>query len=220
MKLHAGCGFDLKEGYINADIDSRVSPDMIVDFSKHLPWADDTFDVIYTSHMLEHMLNFEDTILEFWRILKVGGTLEVVVPKAGCTIAVAGIGHVRQFVEQTFMLFSDPSWFQPKNHVSDYVGKFKIDILANKVFKTDTVVDKENGDGSYISDIECKMTKVLPQHWKDQNITKDLKTDVTGCFFCQCKLVERPDKTKLCPECGEVYNFKIPNEVEAINGSH
>lgn len=47
-----------------------------------IPYPDNTFDVVYHSHVLEHIdkSNAFDALLENYRVLKLGGTLRVCVP--------------------------------------------------------------------------------------------------------------------------------------------
>jgi predicted SAM-dependent methyltransferase len=51
-------------------------------FLKGIPWDDNTFDVIYHSHFLEHLdrHHAKDFLAECYRCLKKGGTLRVVIP--------------------------------------------------------------------------------------------------------------------------------------------
>ena len=56
--------------------------DYICDASKSLPFTSNTFDLIYASHMLEHVSWYQvPRVLKEWvRILKPGGTIEIWVP--------------------------------------------------------------------------------------------------------------------------------------------
>ena len=73
MKLNLGCGKDLKEGYVNLDI-VDYGGNQIHDINKFpYPFADNYFDEIYASHVLEHIDNFNKTITELYRILKPNG---------------------------------------------------------------------------------------------------------------------------------------------------
>lgn len=77
----------------------EVDPEIILwDLRKGIPFAEDTFDVVYHSHLLEH-INKDDALAflkECYRVLKTGGILRVVVPDLQKIIiryisAVAGI---------------------------------------------------------------------------------------------------------------------------------
>lgn len=82
IKLNVACGFKKKEGYINIDSDPRVQPDIVRNIERGLPFSDNTVDEILSEHTLEHidpdLIHF--VMYEFWRVLKKGGRLKVVVP--------------------------------------------------------------------------------------------------------------------------------------------
>ena len=82
MKLNLGAGFDHKDGFKNIDIRPEVKPDLVEDVSKLESIPDNSCEVIYASHILEHF-SWRDTdrILALWvRKLKQGGLLHIKVP--------------------------------------------------------------------------------------------------------------------------------------------
>ncbi len=82
MKLHLGCGSKHIDGFIN--IDARALPEVDeVDDVKTLQKFDiNTVDLIYASHILEHITRLEYTnVLSRWYdLLKEGGVLRIAVP--------------------------------------------------------------------------------------------------------------------------------------------
>ncbi len=66
---------------ISFDIREDVKPDVVCDV-RHLPIPDQTFDIVFSSHTLEHFSwQTVDKVLKEWaRVLKVGGELRLVVP--------------------------------------------------------------------------------------------------------------------------------------------
>lgn len=83
--LDIGCGNDkLIKGKDIAflGIDKRPLPgvDLIVDVSKILPFQNDDFDYVFSSHCLEDILDTESTLREWTRILKPGGYLILYLP--------------------------------------------------------------------------------------------------------------------------------------------
>lgn len=104
-KLNLGCGMQVVDGWINVDysLGSRLSripffhrvnsvlklfnvdwdPNIFVhDLTKPLPWKDDTVDVVYTSHTIEHLTKEDGKSLigEAYRVLRPGGVIRVIVP--------------------------------------------------------------------------------------------------------------------------------------------
>ncbi len=82
MKLNVACGFKRMKDYINIDSDSRVRPDIVRNIEQGLPFSDNTIEEILSEHTLEHVNpdNIHFVMFEFWRVLKNGGRLNVVVP--------------------------------------------------------------------------------------------------------------------------------------------
>jgi SAM-dependent methyltransferase len=105
MKLNLGCGSQTPEGWINVDyafgarlvsiplfsaINRKVrifktdwnGAIVIHDLRKRFPWENDTADVIYSSHTLEHLTREEGRhfIMECWRVLKQSGIIRIIVP--------------------------------------------------------------------------------------------------------------------------------------------
>ncbi|ANV90850.1 class I SAM-dependent methyltransferase [Picosynechococcus sp. PCC 8807] len=105
IKLNLGCGDQVPENWINVDyslgarlmkfpffkfINSKLHlfnldwNDNIVlhDLTKTFPWKDQSVDVIYSSHTLEHLTKEEGQhfLMECYRVLKDNGLLRIVVP--------------------------------------------------------------------------------------------------------------------------------------------
>lgn len=81
LKLHLGCGNQLKAGWINIDI--MASADLFLDLREPLPFADNSCQIIYSEHFLEHLDYPESAVSlvkESYRVLETGGVFSVVVP--------------------------------------------------------------------------------------------------------------------------------------------
>ena len=81
MKLNIGCGTVKREGYINVDSNPAVNPDITATVPP-IPAESSSVDHIYASHFLEHLTNeaAAEFMAEAWRVLKVGKTVEIIVP--------------------------------------------------------------------------------------------------------------------------------------------
>jgi ubiquinone/menaquinone biosynthesis C-methylase UbiE len=82
MKLHLGCGTKKIGGYVNIDIRPDVNPDLIDDISKLNNIPNESVDVIYACHVLEHFGRYEfmDVLKRWFEVLKKGGILRLSVP--------------------------------------------------------------------------------------------------------------------------------------------
>lgn len=81
-KLHLGCYHKKIHGYINIDIREDVKPDLVDDCFVLSKIKDNSVDVIYTCHMLEHCKrkDYKSALQRWHTILKSGGTLRISVP--------------------------------------------------------------------------------------------------------------------------------------------
>jgi predicted SAM-dependent methyltransferase len=79
--LDIGCGENKLEGAIGIDIHRTKDVDIIAD-ARYLPFKEEVFDHIYSSHLLEHFSHREvkDVLEEWVRVLKKAGTIEIKVP--------------------------------------------------------------------------------------------------------------------------------------------
>ena len=68
----------LKEGYITADLHNPAA--MIEMDITDIDYEDRSFDVIFCSHVLEHVENDKKALAEFFRILKPSGWAMLLVP--------------------------------------------------------------------------------------------------------------------------------------------
>jgi predicted SAM-dependent methyltransferase len=81
--LNVGCGPNIFENFINLDYDWTPKIDICWDITrKPYPLNANSLEGVFTEHCLEH-ISFEDcekNLREFYRMLKPGGTLRIVVP--------------------------------------------------------------------------------------------------------------------------------------------
>lgn len=81
-RLNLGCGSQVHPQWTNVDIMPRHPGVINHDLNKRLPFADASFEVVYHSHVLEHLTKEQGKafVEECYRVLKPGGILRVVVP--------------------------------------------------------------------------------------------------------------------------------------------
>ena len=93
-------------GFETASIMLGKHIDHVCDATKRLPFANDTFELIYASHILEHAAWYqtEEVLKEWVRILSPGGALEIWVPD--------GIKICAAFVDAE-LTGSDPLLYDP-----------------------------------------------------------------------------------------------------------
>lgn len=80
--LNLGCGYRFNSKWTNVDFVSTAKDVIAHDLTKGIPFADNSFALVYHSHLLEHFpkTGSEFFIRECYRVLKPGGVLRIVVP--------------------------------------------------------------------------------------------------------------------------------------------
>jgi predicted SAM-dependent methyltransferase len=101
--LNVGCGPNIFDNFISLDWGWIPKIDICWDITrKPYPLKDNSLDGIFTEHCLEHIsfADCEKNLREFYRILKPGGTIRIVVPDGELY---ADIYHRRKNGEEIYM---------------------------------------------------------------------------------------------------------------------
>jgi predicted SAM-dependent methyltransferase len=89
IKLNLGCYGKHFPGFVNVDIRKDANPDVVDNAFTLEKFKDNSVDLIYCSHMLEH-LNFKEAdlaIKRWYDVLKKDGILRLAVPDVQATFA-------------------------------------------------------------------------------------------------------------------------------------
>jgi SAM-dependent methyltransferase len=108
-KLHLGCGYIIKDGWINHDLVELPGVDIVHDL-KIFPWPfeDNQFDEVFMKDVLEHLPDTIKTFEELYRITKPGAKVFIAVPYWNSVIAYGDPTHIKSFNEFSFNFF-DPT---------------------------------------------------------------------------------------------------------------
>jgi len=81
-KLNVGCGFDIKPGYLNVDVNEFHKPDLVADVTNIDVLPAGYYEEVFAYDVLEHIDRCwtPDTLGEWNRLLVVGGLLHLRVP--------------------------------------------------------------------------------------------------------------------------------------------
>lgn len=82
IKLNLGCSKKKIYGFINIDADKLTSPDICCDAFVLADFSDNSVDLIFASHILEHSnrKTYKEILKRWYDVLKPGGTLRIAVP--------------------------------------------------------------------------------------------------------------------------------------------
>lgn len=136
--LNLGCGSRTVSGWTN--LDRKASGPGVIehDLRRPLPFADASFDFVYSSHVLEHFsrADGESLVKESVRVLRPGGILRVVVPDMehlarlylrSLERAVAGEENAAPDYEWSFlMLYDQAVRSQPGGQMLQYLQQPRI----------------------------------------------------------------------------------------------
>jgi predicted SAM-dependent methyltransferase len=172
-----GCGnvsyYMRDEGQVvSFDIREDVKPDVVCDL-RHIPTPSETFDIVFSSHTLEHFswLAVDQVLKEWSRILKVGGELRIVVPN---------LRHVaKRLLEDTiiptdlWVIFGEQDY--PKNfHGAGFTPNLLKGLVESLGIYEDIQVkegDFEGPPNAQNWSVQVKATKV--KNFPVDNITPD-----------------------------------------------
>jgi hypothetical protein len=113
LKLDLGCGPSKRPGFHGVDIRDIPGVDTVHDLRvSPWPWADGTVEHVHASHTLEHLTNPERIVFfnELYRILKIGGTAEVISPHWSNACAYGDPTHVWPPVSEWAGLYLNKEW--------------------------------------------------------------------------------------------------------------
>jgi len=86
MKINIGCGWECRDGWINADNTSKWQasnyPITKMDATDKWPYDDNTFEYVLSEHMIEHIPEAKGLFMlkEAFRTLKIGGIIRITCP--------------------------------------------------------------------------------------------------------------------------------------------
>jgi SAM-dependent methyltransferase len=137
LKLNIGAGQTYIPGFINLDISPRA--DITLDLNRDpLPFDNDSVDLIFSYHTLEHIDNYLFALGEIHRVLKHGGYLFLGLPYVTLTeYHLVNPYHLHNFNEYSFDFF-DPEklrgsaaentsvMFRKIFHRFHYIGAFNL----------------------------------------------------------------------------------------------
>lgn len=88
-KLQLGCGPNILDGWLNSDYFSGLFHAINLDATGEYPFENETFDYIFSEHMIEHFSFAKGQIMlkECFRVLRDGGKLRISTPDLAFLVA-------------------------------------------------------------------------------------------------------------------------------------
>ncbi len=136
-KLNIGAGRTRIPGFVNIDVSSRA--EVTLDLGRDpLPFPDDSVELVFSYHTLEHVEDYLFALAEIHRVLKHGGLLLLGLPYVTLTeYNLVNPYHRHNFNEHSFRFFDraglkgsaveeNPILFDPMFHRFHYIGGFHL----------------------------------------------------------------------------------------------
>lgn len=157
VKLHLGCGGKSLPGFINCDLYNE-NADKKCDIRDLSCFDDNSIDLIYASHVLEHVKRHEvsSTVEEWCRVLRPGGKLYVAVPDFE---AVASHYMENRDLKPLQGLLNGGQNYEGNEHYVCFDFSFLKEILAEQGFVD---VDRYDWRESEFSDFDDFSKAYLP----------------------------------------------------------
>jgi len=123
--IHLGCGLSKRPGSIGVDWEKFDGVDVVHDLDQFpYPFPDQEFDLVIAEHVLEHLENLVKVVEEIYRLLNLGGRLEITSPHFSSADNFTDITHKHFLTSRSF------DYFCPGSDLYKYgyskMAKFKI----------------------------------------------------------------------------------------------
>lgn len=160
-KLHVGCGNNFIIGWLNTDYLPRRINVYRLDITKRMPFKKNTFDLIYSEHLIEHVnLNSAAYFLsECFRVLKPGGKIRICTPD----------------INFLFSLFMNKNELS-RNYVDWFIDENRNSHLNNNIYVINMFFS--SWGHKFIYDANSLKSILLDSGFKDIQLVNDSNYDI------------------------------------------
>jgi len=124
--IDIGCGTKKLDGAFGLDRRKERGVDVICDFEHAVPLKTNAVDVVYMSHIMEHIKDLIPFMEEVYRVCRPGAEVRVIVPYYTSRGAFRDPTHVRFIAEDTFQYFEPPTNYGIKTNFK--IEKIEYDV--------------------------------------------------------------------------------------------
>ena len=134
IALNLGAGRHCLPGFVNCDGTGGEGIDEVFDLCGHWPFPDSSVELVYLSHVLEHLVSFRAFFRELWRVTQDRATILIRVPAPNHSEAMSEPDHIRPWYPQSFG-FLQPAMAGASSNLqyTEWAGEFGIPMVGMRV---------------------------------------------------------------------------------------
>lgn len=112
IRLDFGCGKHKREGFTGVDVRPFEGVDVVFDLAQSWPWDDGSVTEAHASHFVEHLTGDQRIhfVNELYRVLKPGGTCQIIVPHWASCRAYGDLTHQWPPVSEFWFYYLSKAW--------------------------------------------------------------------------------------------------------------
>lgn len=114
LRLNLGCSDRAIQGYLGVDIANGPAVDVIADLNEHWPWDPGSVEHIIAHDIIEHLSDKIFTMNQLYRVLCVGGRVEIVVPTTDGPGAFQDPTHVSFWNRRSFLYYESGNIYRER----------------------------------------------------------------------------------------------------------
>ena len=173
-KLHIGSNINI-DGYLN----SQVTKNFPINITKKLPFDDNTFDIIFSTHVIEHIHRKEINhfIKECYRILKPNGKNIICTPSLK---KIVNISYSNDVILKKILFKRQNKWHNDNIQTACH----QINLIMRN-FGHRFILDEEYTEWLSKNNDYSKFENIDINQIPDEKIKKYLKNEKTDIFFLE-----------------------------------
>lgn len=128
LRLDLGCGTRKREGFHGVDVRPFDGVDTVLDLTGPWPWEPNSVEEAHASHFIEHLTGDERIhfVNELYRVLRPGGTCQIIVPHWASCRAYGDLSHKWPPVSEFWFYYLSKAWRDVNApHQDEYVCDFE-----------------------------------------------------------------------------------------------
>jgi|LakMenE18May11ns_1017448.scaffolds.fasta_scaffold9958929_5 predicted SAM-dependent methyltransferase len=182
--LDVGCGPNTHSDFISLDYGWNPKVDICWDATRGLPFDDNSLTGIFTEHCLEHLdlESVNKVLFEFWRVLKPGGTVRLIVPD--------GELYLRNYVR---IQDGDEGAHLPYSETDRFQDIYTPIMSINRIFRGhghQFIFDYQTFERMLI---KCRFANIKKESYKcgrDKNLLIDMESRVVESLYVEASKPE------------------------------